>query len=69
MSRELELAFTSPIEFRFRCSAGLAFYDRAEIRDLLAYLRLIENPVDVVAVRANRQSTGARHRQNEFRIK
>lgn len=48
MSRELELAFTRH-HIPFQVAAGLAFYDRAEIRDLLAYLRLIENPVDTVA--------------------
>lgn len=48
MSRELELAFTRH-RIPFQVAAGLAFYDRAEIRDLLAFLRLIENPVDVVA--------------------
>ena len=48
MSRELELAFTRH-RIPFQVAAGLAFYDRAEIRDLLAYLRLVENPVDVVA--------------------
>jgi DNA helicase-2/ATP-dependent DNA helicase PcrA len=48
MSRELELAFTRH-HVPFQVAAGLAFYDRAEIRDLLAYLRLIENPVDAVA--------------------
>lgn len=48
MSRELELAFTRH-RIPFQVAAGLAFYDRAEIRDLLAYLRLIENPVDIVA--------------------
>jgi DNA helicase-2/ATP-dependent DNA helicase PcrA len=48
MSRELELAFTRH-HIPFQVAAGLAFYDRTEIRDLLAYLRLIENPVDTVA--------------------
>jgi DNA helicase II / ATP-dependent DNA helicase PcrA len=48
MSRELELAFTRH-HIPFQVAAGLAFYDRAEIRDLLAYLRVIENPVDVIA--------------------
>lgn len=48
MSRELELAFTRH-HIPFQVAAGLAFYDRAEIRDVLAYLRLIENPVDTVA--------------------
>ncbi len=48
MSRELELAFTRH-HIPFQVAAGLAFYDRTEIRDLLAYLRLIENPVDTIA--------------------
>jgi DNA helicase-2/ATP-dependent DNA helicase PcrA len=48
MSRELELAFTRH-HIPCQVAAGLAFYDRAEIRDLLAYLRLIENPVDAIA--------------------
>ncbi len=48
MSRELELAFTRH-HIPFQVAAGVAFYDRAEVRDLLAYLRLIENPVDTVA--------------------
>ena len=48
MSRELELAMTRK-RVPLQIAAGLAFYDRAEIRDLLAYLRLIENPADQVA--------------------
>jgi len=48
MSRELELAMTRN-RVPLQIAAGLAFYDRAEIRDLLAYLRLIENPADQVA--------------------
>jgi len=48
MSRELELAFTRN-RIPFQVAAGLAFYDRAEIRDLLAYLRAVDNPADRVA--------------------
>jgi len=48
MSRELELAMTRN-RVPLQIAAGLAFYDRAEIRDVLAYLRLIENPADRVA--------------------
>lgn len=48
MSRELELAFTRQ-RIPFQVAAGLAFYDRAEIKDLLAYLRVIDNPADQVA--------------------
>ena len=48
MSRELERAFTRA-RIPFQVAAGLAFYERAEIKDLLCYLRLIENPADQVA--------------------
>ena len=48
MSRELELALTRH-HVPFQVAAGAAFYERAEIKDLLAYLRLIENPADGVA--------------------
>ncbi len=33
----------------FQVAAGFAFYDRAEIKDLLAYLRLVYNPADRAA--------------------
>ncbi|WP_437203297.1 ATP-dependent helicase [Planctomicrobium sp. SH664] len=45
LSRQLELAFTRN-RIPYQVAAGVAFYDRAEIKDLLAYLRLIENPAD-----------------------
>ena len=35
----------------YQIAAGVSFYDRAEIKDLLAYLRLLYNPSDVVAFR------------------
>lgn len=48
MSREIELAFTRA-GIPFQVAAGVAFYDRAEIKDLLCYLRVIENPADQIA--------------------
>lgn len=33
----------------YRIVGGLRFYERREIKDMLAYLRLIHNPVDVVS--------------------
>lgn len=45
LSRQLELAMTRH-NVPFQVANGLAFYDRAEIKDLLAYLRLIANPDD-----------------------
>jgi DNA helicase II / ATP-dependent DNA helicase PcrA len=45
LSRQLELALRRH-RVPYQVAAGVAFYDRAEIKDLLAYLRLIYNPQD-----------------------
>ncbi len=48
LSRILETAFTT-LKVPYQVAAGVAFYERAEIKDLLGYLRLIENPRDRAA--------------------
>ncbi|WP_035166080.1 DNA helicase PcrA [Caloramator sp. ALD01] len=49
MSRILEEAFvTSSVPYRV--VGGLKFYDRKEIRDILAYLRVINNPLDNISL-------------------
>jgi len=48
LSRQMETALTRK-RIPFQVAAGVSFYDRTEIRDLLAYLRLIENPSDQTA--------------------
>ena len=48
LSRELELAL-SRAGVPYQVAAGTAFYDRAEVKDALAYLRLLANPDDRVA--------------------
>ena len=45
LSRQLELALLRH-RIPFQVATGAAFYDRAEIKDLLGYLRLIYNPAD-----------------------
>jgi DNA helicase-2/ATP-dependent DNA helicase PcrA len=45
LTRTLELAFTK-MQVPFQIVRGLAFYDRKENRDVLAYLRLLLNPRD-----------------------
>ena len=47
-SRAVEEAFISS-GVRYRIVGGTRFYDRREIRDLIAYLRLIHNEYDTVA--------------------
>ena len=50
LSRQFELAF-SRHRIPQQISSGFGFYERAEIKDLLAYLRVIENPDDEPALR------------------
>ncbi|MBA3313837.1 MAG: UvrD-helicase domain-containing protein [Planctomycetaceae bacterium] len=50
LSRELEMALARH-KVPYQIAAGVSFYDRAEIKDLLAYLRVLYNPLDVVAFR------------------
>ncbi len=47
-SRAVEEAFISS-GIRYRIVGGTRFYDRREIRDLIAYLRLVHNEADTVA--------------------
>jgi len=49
-SRALEEAFMKA-GIPYRIFGGLRFYDRKEIKDIIAYLRLIQNPSDDVALR------------------
>jgi len=50
LSRELELALLRH-KVPYQVAAGVAFYDRAEVKDVLSYLRLIHNPKDEIAFR------------------
>jgi DNA helicase-2/ATP-dependent DNA helicase PcrA len=61
-SRAFEEAFLSH-GIPYRVVGGVGFYARAEIKDVMAYLRYIENPADAVAFRriinVPRRSIGA----------
>ncbi len=48
LSRPLETAL-SRHSIPFQVASGFSFYERAEVRDLLGYLRVIENPFDNTA--------------------
>ena len=50
LSRELEQAFARE-RIPLQVAAGVAFYERAEIKDTLSYLHLVHNPSDTVAFR------------------
>ena len=50
LSRELEIALARN-RVPLQIASGVAFYDRAEIKDVLAYLRILHNPADSVAFR------------------
>jgi len=49
-SRVIEEAFVQS-GIRYRMYGGLKFYDRKEVKDILAYLRVIVNPSDDISVR------------------
>ena len=48
-SRVIEEAFMQ-YKIPYRIVGGLKFYDRKEIKDLIAYLRVIDNPVDNISL-------------------
>ncbi len=48
-SRAVEEAFLRH-GIRYRLIGGVRFYERKEIKDVLAYLRVITNPLDSVAL-------------------
>jgi DNA helicase-2/ATP-dependent DNA helicase PcrA len=48
-SRVIEEAFLK-VGYPYKIVGALKFYDRKEIKDLIAYLRLIKNPHDVVSM-------------------
>ncbi|MBI4911435.1 MAG: UvrD-helicase domain-containing protein [Acidobacteria bacterium] len=49
-SRQLEEALRAA-NLPYRLVGGVKFYERAEVKDLIAYLRLISNPFDLVSFR------------------
>src|SRR5690606_20793855 len=48
-SRALEEAFVMR-QIKYKLVGGTRFYERKEIKDMLAYLRLVHNPSDSVAL-------------------
>ena len=48
---------------------GVRFYERAEVKDALSYLRLLVNPADAAATAPHREPARARHRQDHARAR
>ncbi len=49
---------------KYSMVGGFSFYERAEIKDLLSYLRLVQNPHDSMALNRVDQHAAARHRSS-----
>ena len=60
-SRVIEEAFVR-YGLPYKLVAGTRFYERREIKDVIGYLRLIQNPFDSVQPDAHYQRPGKRHR-------
>ncbi len=61
-SRLLEEAMRR-YQMKYHVVGGFSFYERAEIKDLISYLKAIQNPDDSIAMQRDHQHTDARHRQ------
>ena len=51
----------------YQVIGGPRFYERAEIKDLIAYLQVLDNPFDAVSLDAHREPAAARHRRHDAR--
>jgi superfamily I DNA/RNA helicase len=51
-------------QIQYHMVGGFSFYDRAEVKDILSYMKLVQNPHDSIALGRGRQLAAARHRQD-----
>ena len=49
---------------QYQVIGGPKFYERAEIKDVIAYLQVIDNPYDAVSLTADREPAAARDRRH-----
>ena len=47
----------------YQIIGGPRFYERAEVKDAMAYLSVLDNPADEIALRRDHQPAAARHRR------
>jgi hypothetical protein len=52
-------------QIQYHMVGGFSFYDRAEVKDMLSYLKLVQNPHDSIALQRVINSPAARHRQDD----
>ncbi len=52
---------------QYNIIGGFSFYERMEVRDIIAYLKLALNPNDSIALATRNQQSAARHRQTDDR--
>ena len=66
MSRVLEDTLVR-FELPYQVIGGTKFYDRAEVKDAVAYLNLLAQPLRPGRLRAHRQLAAARDRRHHAR--
>ena len=44
---------------------GFSFYDRAEVKDILSYMKLVQNTNDSIALSPGGELAAARNRQDD----
>ena len=51
-------------QLQYHVVGGFSFYERAEIKDMITYLKLINNPEDSIALLRVINTPVSRHRQD-----
>ncbi len=52
---------------KYHVVGGFSFYERAEIKDMISYLKVIQNPDDSISSATRDQYSGARYREKHHR--
>ena len=52
-------------QLKYHVVGGFSFYERAEIKDLISYLKVVQNPDDSISLSTGHQHASPRHRQDD----